>query len=200
MVWSTLVQQNDAYPLHNALSIAWTIAEKHQSWMVQFSFRPQDRQFLPRFIDLLRSVQRSVESSLTPIFDDPIVTVNAATAQKMYYIYGKIGHYSIDCNRKKLKRSDNQNSSKQEIYETFKAHVVTNKSKISKRPSPPLPPRSLNMSASVYANQAIQSNVDEIVEQWDSDDFQEIKLISDFSDNNDEMNDFMATACLTFMS
>ncbi|KAI6246199.1 hypothetical protein HI914_05507 [Erysiphe necator] len=24
MVWSTLIQQNDAYPLHNALSIAWT--------------------------------------------------------------------------------------------------------------------------------------------------------------------------------
>ncbi|POS84414.1 hypothetical protein EPUL_004845 [Erysiphe pulchra] len=31
IVWSTLIQQNNAYPLHNALSIALTIAEKHQN-------------------------------------------------------------------------------------------------------------------------------------------------------------------------
>ncbi|SZF04485.1 unnamed protein product [Blumeria hordei] len=28
MVWNCLVQRNDAFPLHKALSIAWTIAEK----------------------------------------------------------------------------------------------------------------------------------------------------------------------------
>ena len=37
MVWNTLIQQEEAYPLHNALSIAWTTAEKQQSWMAQLS-------------------------------------------------------------------------------------------------------------------------------------------------------------------
>ncbi|POS82447.1 hypothetical protein EPUL_005804, partial [Erysiphe pulchra] len=202
MVWNTLIQQNDAYPLHNALSIAWTIAEKHQNWMAQLSSRPQDRQFLQKIQDPLRSGQNPVVNPPTPVSDDPMATVNAATAQTVCYSCGKLGHYSSDCNRRKVKPFDNQNSSKQEIYGTFKAHVSHQKqhqslmkknsnfinsqnhkinSKISKRPPPPLPPR-LNKAASVYANQAVQSNLDEVVEQWNSDDCQEIEPISDTSD------------------
>ncbi|SZF00425.1 unnamed protein product [Blumeria hordei] len=54
MVWNSLVQQNNAFPLHNALSIAWTIAEKQQNWMAQLSSRPIDREFLPMYRDPLR--------------------------------------------------------------------------------------------------------------------------------------------------
>ena len=42
VVRNSLVQQNDALPLHNALSVAKTIAEKQQNWMAQLSSRPMD--------------------------------------------------------------------------------------------------------------------------------------------------------------
>ncbi|SZF01855.1 unnamed protein product [Blumeria hordei] len=35
MVWNTLDQQNDAFPLHNALSIAWKTAERQQNSTIQ---------------------------------------------------------------------------------------------------------------------------------------------------------------------
>lgn len=33
MVWNALIPYSKAFHLHNALSIAWIIAEKHQNWM-----------------------------------------------------------------------------------------------------------------------------------------------------------------------
>ncbi|POS83624.1 hypothetical protein EPUL_004458, partial [Erysiphe pulchra] len=85
MVWSTLIQQGDAFLLHNALSIAWTVAEKQQNWMAQLSSRPMDRQFLPTFKDPLRDIKDSSIISQTPTFYNPINSVNAANAQTFCY-------------------------------------------------------------------------------------------------------------------
>lgn len=71
----------------------------------------------------MRSEQKSVAISSTSVFDNPIATVNAATAQTMCYSCGKLGHYSTNCTRKKSKPFDDQHSSKQEIYGTFKTQM-----------------------------------------------------------------------------
>ncbi|POS82376.1 hypothetical protein EPUL_006235, partial [Erysiphe pulchra] len=85
MVWSTLIQEGDAFPLQNALSIAWTVAEKQQNWMAQLSSRPMDQQFLPTFKDPLRDIKDSSITSQTPTFDNPINSVNAANTQTVCY-------------------------------------------------------------------------------------------------------------------
>ncbi|KHJ33835.1 hypothetical protein EV44_g3268 [Erysiphe necator] len=123
MVWNTLIQQGDAFPLHNALSIAWTVAEKQQNWMAQLSSRPINRQFLPTFKDPLRNIKESSLISQTPIFDNPINSVNAANAQAVCYNCGKLDHFSLECKKSRKVDKYNQNSAEKEIHGTFKAHI-----------------------------------------------------------------------------
>ncbi|POS82324.1 hypothetical protein EPUL_005788 [Erysiphe pulchra] len=99
-------------------------------------------------MDPLRSEQNTVAISLAPVFDDPNATVNKATAQTMCY----------SCVPNRFNSQDHKNNSN-----------------ISKRP---LPSKRSNNSASVYAYEVIKSNVDEIIEQWNSKDCQEIEPIS----------------------
>ncbi|RKF82327.1 hypothetical protein GcM3_026035 [Golovinomyces cichoracearum] len=163
MVWNTLVQQNDAFPLHNALSIAWTIAEKYQNWMAQLSSRPLDREPLPVFQDPLRAENDTSHFSPSPIFNDPIASVNAATAQTVCYNCGKLGHFSTDCRSIRKAENFNQQSPGNKVFGTFRA-------RIQKAP-PPLPRRS-NHSISAYANKSVNFE-DEDYELWESDEFQD---------------------------
>ncbi|RKF59707.1 hypothetical protein OnM2_058033 [Erysiphe neolycopersici] len=124
------------------------------------------------------------------VFDDPIASVNAATAQTVCYNCGKLGLYSTDCRERRKFKTNEIQSSKQEIFGTLK-HNLVNKDSInhfylSLQIAPPPPPRKSRTSASDYANQAIKSNNDDVVEQWDSDDCQDIEPISEISDNNED--------------
>ncbi|SZE99463.1 unnamed protein product [Blumeria hordei] len=95
MVWNTLVQQDEAYPLHSALSNAWIIAEKHQCWMAKLASRPVDRESLPVYQDPLWTERTPANTSTYQDkfnLDNPIASVNAATPETVCYKCGKLGH------------------------------------------------------------------------------------------------------------
>ncbi|KAI1000482.1 hypothetical protein K3495_g7712 [Podosphaera aphanis] len=131
MVWNSLVQQDEAYPLHSALSNGWLVAEKHQNWMARFAARPVDREFLPTYQDPLWSQFNSSNTftSQNKInLEDPVASVNVATANTVCYNCGKMGHFSTDC--RSHRRPDarylggNNSSFGQDISGTFKAKIM----------------------------------------------------------------------------
>ena len=104
--------------------------------MAQLSSRPLDREPLLVFQDPLRAENDTSHFSPSPVFNDPIASVNAATAQTVCYNCGKLGHFSTDCRSIRKTERYNQQSPGNEVFGTFRARIGQKKgSQKQKQPS-----------------------------------------------------------------
>ncbi|KAI1006274.1 hypothetical protein K3495_g1949 [Podosphaera aphanis] len=176
--------------------------------MAQLSSRSLDREPLPVFQHPLRAENDTSHFSPSPVFNDPIASVNAATAQTVCYNCGKLSHFSTDCRVIRKTERFNPQSPGNEVFGTFRARIGQrknqqqkqpsanpnrmdnryNNSPISKKKAPPPPPRRSNHSVSAYANKSVHFE-DEDYELRDSDEFQDWDPIPTKSNKLNESTD-----------